>query len=137
MTRLCYALFATFVISGGATGQDRPPPGFFVGEYEATGRMSGASGQPFADWIRIDDDLNMTACRLGTGKLDYTTDQREGAAPLEGTLGPEYLHCRYQSDGNNYPRLTCLIAPEGGVIPGLITMWPARWPRPTHAKACP
>lgn len=116
---------------------DMPPKGFFAGEYEVIGRMSGADGALFSDWVVIDQELVLHSCKLGEGQLMENQDDYEGSAPIIGQLGELTLACRYLVDGDNYPRLTCMIKPnEGDNVPGLMTLWHQHRVPTDQAKSC-
>ena len=92
-----------------------------------------------SDWVTISGEfpLQLTSCHLGSGVLQPSKSPIEGGDPLRGTLGDLRLWCRFQSDGDNYPRLTCYAEPDGDDGPGLLTFWPAHWARPDRLKDCP
>ncbi len=141
MKKKLITLLLTTLLPASAGAQGGPPPGYFAGTYEMVGRSPGASGKPLADWLRIEaeeDHLQLKSCRHGNGRLAMTPSEREGAAPLVGSLGDWSLSCHFTNDGNNYPRLTCYATDDDREqVPGLLTLWPAGWERPDHAADCP
>ncbi len=137
-------LLLAVLLAAPLTAQPFPGPDFFAGSYEVTGRSPGADGLPFSDWLHIQpeagaepDRMILSSCRSGTGGLWPAQLVHEGQAPYEGRLGDWQLFCRFATDSDNYPRLTCYaLDSETDEIPGLLTFWPAHWPTPAHAASC-
>lgn len=125
--RLVPAMLALFAPLAGHA-EEMPPAGYFTGTYEMIGRMPGASSPAFGDSLTITAEngrLILTSDAHGTGWLARNDAGHEGASPLVGPFGGRQMLCRFQSDGNNYPRLTCLLEPvPPEEAPGRLTFWP-------------
>lgn len=104
-----------------------PPAGYFVGTYEVIGRGPGKAAPPGQRWLEIrvgGAHLEIREDGQAIGVLEYRTPA-EATAPLRGTLDNRAIACLFQSDPDNYPRLTCKTEPDPGThAPGLLTFWP-------------
>jgi len=110
--------------------QSVPPADFFAGRFEVIGRAASIDFVPLSDRVTIattggDFPLLLDGCRLGKGHLQKVDDPMEGGPLLSGTLGALPIWCYSQTDGDNYPILSCYIEPEGDDTFGLLTMWPS------------
>ncbi len=107
--RTCIIAMLVLLATGAPGRAEGPPPEFFAGTYDLLGQVMPASGQTFADVMRITPfagGLSVETCRLGSGELSLIAPDSHGP-DLTGHLKTSTLRCNYHVDQGNYPLLVC------------------------------